>query len=577
MMKANRGLAAVVLVGAGALVLSACGRNNSSETNNSSGGGDAKKGGTIYYLNEGEQFSAVDPQVAYTGEELAFLSGYLFRSLTAYKFSADPKEATTIVPDLATDTGKSEDGAKKWSFTLKDGVTFEDGSPVQCKDIAYGTSRAFDTELAGTGPQYSVQFLDIPSDADGTSKYKGPFKKTGQDLYDKAVTCSSDQKTITFNLKQAVPDFNYTVTLGFFPVPQAKDTGVKYDDKPVSSGPYKIQTYNKGKGGKMVLVRNDKWDPKSDDYRPAYPDQIEVDFGTEGSVIDQRMLKDSGNDQQAVMYTLQPENLAAIFSDPKYKDRRTNELDPYVRYTAINTKKVTNLKIRQAILAAVDRQALRTNAGGDFAGDLADGYIKPNLGKDYAPTGLWDTLLGQPIPPQGDPEFAKKLIAESGEAAPTLVLDVSDTATNRKAAAIYQSSLGKAGFTVKLNVIESGKYNAIVYKADHNSDLIPAGWAPDWPNASTVIPPLTTPTGCCNLSKFDDPTYLTGVQAASVELDRDKQATLWQDLNKQSMLAGTAIPTRFNKDQRLWGSKVGPVYLWAAYGSIPYGALYVKQ
>ena len=67
-----------------------------------------------------------------------------------------------------------------------------------------------------------------------------------------------------------------------------------------------------------------------------------------------------------------------------------NELDPYVRYIAVNVNKVPNLDQRKAIAVALDRAQLRTIAGGEFAGDLADGVIKPNLPKDYAPSGMWD-------------------------------------------------------------------------------------------------------------------------------------------------------------------------------------------
>ena len=112
-----------------------------------------------------------------------------------------------------------------------------------------------------------------PEDKDGNSVYKGPYVTKGNDTaaFDKAVVC--DGNKITFNLAKPVGDFNFTVTLtAFAPVPKAADTGEKYDDKPVSNGPYKIQEYTKG--SQLVLVRNENWDPATDDYRPAYPDKI---------------------------------------------------------------------------------------------------------------------------------------------------------------------------------------------------------------------------------------------------------------------------------------------------------------
>ncbi|MDA8434799.1 MAG: ABC transporter substrate-binding protein [Actinomycetales bacterium] len=530
-------------------------------------------------LSQAEQWNNVDPQRVYTGEDLAFFSGTIFRTLTAYKFSKDAKEGTSIVPDLATDTGTVADGGKTWSFTLRDGVTFETGAPITCADIKYGVSRTFATDIITNGPQYAVSMLDIPADPAGGSAYKGPYKKTGQDLYDKAVTCSADGKTITFHLSRPVPDFNYTTTLAAFaPVPQAADTGEKYDDKPVSSGPYKISVYKKGKGGQFILVRNDKWSQASDPYRQAYVDSWEVDFGIDPAVIDQRLISGAAADQATIAYgSLQPSSLPIVFNDPKFANRRTNEFDPYVRYFAVNVKKVPNVKIRQAIAVALDREALRTNAGGAYAGDFADGVIKPNIGIDYAPTGMWDGLLGKTIPSTGDPDYAKQLIQESGQPAPTITFDYPNTPTNAKAAAIIASSEAKAGITVKPNPIEAGQYYGVVFDPAKAHELINAGWGPDWPNASTVIPELFTPSGGFNLSQVDDKAFTAASDAAKVELDRAKQAKMWQDLNKQASQQVFTVPTRFGRDQRLPGAKIGNAYLWPAYGSWPYGDMYVTQ
>jgi peptide/nickel transport system substrate-binding protein len=568
-----------VVVAVGALALSACGGSGGSSTSSSAGaGGTPTAGGKITYLEIGEQFNNVDPQRVYTGEDLAFFSGTIFRTLTAYKFSKDAKEGTSVVPDLATDTGRVSDGGKTWAFTLRDGVTFETGAPITCADIKYGVSRTFATDIITNGPQYAVSMLDIPADPKGGSAYKGPYTKVGQADYDKAVTCSADGKTITFHLNKPVPDFNYTVTLSAFaPVPQSADTGEKYDDHPVSSGPYKISVYKKGKGGQFVLVRNDKWSQASDPYRHAYPDSWEVDFGLDPAVIDARLIAGAADDQTAISTGLTPASLPVVFNDPKFASRRTNEFDPYVRYIAVNVKKVPNLKVRQAIAVALDREALRTNAGGAYAGDYADGVIKPNIGVDYAPTGMWDGLLGKTIPATGDPAFAKQLLTESGQPAPTITFDYPNTPTNAKAAAIIASSEALAGITVKPNPIEAGQYYGVVFDPAKAHELINAGWGPDWPNASTVIPELFTPSGGFNLSQADDPAFNAASDAAKVELDRAKQAADWQALNKTASEDVFTIPTRFGRDQRLPGAKVGNAYLWAAYGSWPYGDMYVTK
>ena len=530
-------------------------------------------GGTLTILSPAEQILTLDPQVIYTGEDLAFASATFLRNLTAYQVAPGDKEGTTLVPDMATDTGTASDGGKTWTFTLRDGLTWEDGKPVTCADIAYGTSRQFDIGLTQGGPVYAVSYLDIPTDDEGNSQYKGPTDGTGQELFDKAVECSEDGKTITFHLNQPVPDFNYTVTLGFGAVPAGMVTGEDYANKPMSNGPYKIQEYTKGPGGKLVMVRNENWNPDSDPYRKALPDQWVVEFGIEDSVGEQRVMKSSGDDATAMVQGLTTAALPVVFEDPAYESRRIDAFDPYTIYAAINTEKVPDEKVRQAIGVALDREALLLNAGGTYAGEFADGVVKPNIGIDYAPTGLWDGLLGQAVPGTGDPELAKKLLAEAGVENLEITLDYGQSEDNDKAAAIWVESLARAGITVKPNPIERGQYYGVVF--ENPNEVMLGGWGPDWPNASTVLPPLYVQGW--NLSRVDDKEFAKKVKAASSELDREKQATMWQELSKEAAQKMWTVPTRFGRDQRLAGTNVGPVFSWSAYGSYPYPIMYAVQ
>ena len=544
----------------------------------------SKKGGTIYLLSSAEQWNQVDPQRNYTGEDLAFFSGTLMRELTAYKFSADPTEGTSLVPDMATDLGTPTNGGKTWSFTIRDGVSWQDGTDVTCADVKYGVSRTFATDVINQGPTYAVAYLDIPSDADGSSSYKGPYgAKTGQDLYDKAVTCAG--KTITFNLKLPVADFNYTVTLGFGAVRESDDTGETYGTVApflISDGPYQVDSYTTGNGGKMVLVRNPNWNAASDSVRGAYPDKWEVDFGIDPAVLDQRIIAASGNDAYAIQYGgVQPENLATLFTDPdnatpEFAGRAISGFDPYSRYYWIDTTKLKDVKLRQAMAVALDREAIRLNAGGAFAGGFADGLVKPNIGGDYAATNFWESFFGHKIPDKGDPELAKQLIAEASEPMPTLRFNFADTPTNQRTAAIVIASFALAGITVTPEPLERGAYYSIVF-SDARGHFGTAGWGADWPNASTVLPPLLTVKGGWDLSQLDDPGINAEADAALTELDRPTQQTLWQALNKKAAENVYTLPTLFGLSQTIGGTKVGGLYRWAAYGSWPYGAMYVIQ
>jgi len=585
--KASIGLRAAALASVAAMTLAACGGGGSGESDDKNGSGAASgeptKGGTLTFLTLLDQFTHLDPQRNYTGEDLAFAGAYLTRTLTSYKLSTDDAEANTLVADLATDTGTPSEDSKSWQFTVKDGAKFEDGSPITCEDVKYGVSRTFATDLITDGPQYAVAYLDIPKDKDGASVYKGPYVTKGNDTaaYDKAVSCEG--QTITFNLANPVPDFNFTVTLtAFAPVPKAADTGEKYNDKPVSSGPYRIQEYSKN--SQLVLVRNENWDPETDDYRGAYPDKVVVKFGVEPSQRDQRVIRSSGEDAFAASRdSVDPANLATIFQDDKLKDRRVDVLDAYSYYYPIDVNKVPNLKHRQAMAAALDRAQVIKVSGGDFAGEIGDGVIKPNLPQDYAESGIWTELLGQEIPDSGDPEYAKALIEESGEPMPDICFNYSSPSRDKEAA-VVKKSLEAAGIKVQLKPLEAGAYYSIVFDPEKACELMWSGWGPDWPNASTVIPELFTPAGGFNLSRVDDKEFNAKVDEAKATTDRDAQAQMWKDLNKEAMAQVWAIPTRNGRSQGIAGSKVhsasgegGNVYFWAPFTSWPYHDMWVDQ
>jgi len=563
-MKKSTGIRFGVGAASLALLLTACGGSGDAAS------GEGSKGGTLYILTEAEQILHLDPQRNYTGEDLAFASAYLNRTLTQYTLSKDNAEASQLVADAATDTGTASNDGKTWEFTLKDGMKWEDGKDVTCEDFKYGISRTFATDVITDGPAFALSMLDV-------TDYKGPYAgdAAGQASYDKAVVCEGNK--ITFNLSRTAFDFNYAVTLSAFAaVRQDVDTAELYDDTVLSNGPYKIESYVKK--DKLVLVRNENWDPATDTFRGAFPDRIEYIFAQPAAVITERLMADAGDDQMAISPdAVDSAKLAVVFSDAKFEKRRYNELDPYVRYYAINTKKVPNVKHRQAILAAVNRDELRTIAGGEYAGDYADGVVKPNIGVDYAPTGLWDGLLGEAIPAEGNTELAIKLIAESGEPFPQpFVIDYGQSETNDKAAASLVASLAKAGIVATPNAIEPGAYYGVVLDPAKQGAMSAAGWGPDWSNASTVIPELFAANGGFNLSQWDDAAFLAESDAAKVITDRAEQAKAWQALSKQSMELALALPTRFGKEQRIHGSKIGGAYIWGPYGSWPYASISVN-
>jgi peptide/nickel transport system substrate-binding protein len=580
--RANVGLRSVAVASVAVMVLAACsGGSSSQDSRSKDADGKPSKGGTLTMLMQGQEFDHIDPQRAYNGEDVAFLNGYLTRSLTAYKVSPDAVEAGSLVPDMATDTGTAEHAGKDWHFTLREGMKWQDGTPVTCDDVKYGVSRTFATDVITDGPTYAIQYLDIPKDKDGTSVYKGPYITKGNNLaaYDKAVVCKGAK--ITFHLSRAIGDFNYTVSIGFGALPQAADKAEEYDRKIVSNGPYKIREYTKGR--QMVLVRNHSWSPASDNYRSAYPDKIVVKFGLDPSAIDRRMIRDSVADRHAFgRDPLLATDVAPVFADSRYVSRRVNAVSSFTRFLNINASKVTDRKQRQAIAVAIDRAQIRQAMGGKFAGDLADGVVKPTLAQDYAPSGMWAGLLGQTIADSGDPDYARTLIRESGKPMPPITYSYRQTPEGDKIAAVVLASLEGAGIKAALNPIEPSAYFDVILEKDQATELIDNGWSPDVPNASSVIPALFTPNGGWDLSYVDDKAFNAKVDAARSETDRPRQAQMWKALNREAMRQAWCVPYLVERDQRLAGSRVrsasgknGRPYILGSFGSWPYHDMYV--
>ena len=146
----------------------------------------------ITLLDIPADYEGADPASIYYGHQIAEFRRLVYRTLVAFPINEDPKVSGTPVPDLATDTGTTPDGGKTWTFTLKDGIKWEDGTDITCEDFAYGLSRSFDDTLVnGTGPGTDLrQHPRRPDqDADGTADYTGPFTSTPaqQAAFDKAV------------------------------------------------------------------------------------------------------------------------------------------------------------------------------------------------------------------------------------------------------------------------------------------------------------------------------------------------------------------------------------------------------
>ncbi|MGN6577075.1 MAG: ABC transporter substrate-binding protein, partial [Nocardioides sp.] len=96
---------------------------------------DAAQGGTVTVLTANVP-STLDPTQAYYTDSTAILSDLVTRSLTQFVYNPETNDMQ-LVPDMATDLGQPNEDNTEWTFTLKDGLKYEDGSDVKAEDIAY--------------------------------------------------------------------------------------------------------------------------------------------------------------------------------------------------------------------------------------------------------------------------------------------------------------------------------------------------------------------------------------------------------------------------------------------------------
>ncbi|MFC4144753.1 ABC transporter substrate-binding protein [Micromonospora mangrovi] len=522
---------------AAALTLTACNANPTSPTAGSSTEG-THRGGTLTIPTSATEMN-FDPAKS---QGLAITSlGLVLRRLTTWDIQ--PGKPARVVPDLATDTGTSSDGGRTWTYHLKDGLKYADGTQITAADVKYGVERSFAPELSG-GLGYHKSLLT------GGDTYKGPY--AGGQLDSVQVP---DAKTVVFRLKTAYGDWPWIASMpAFAPVPKAKDDPKTYTRNPVASGPYQVQSYQQGSA--VRLARNPNWDAKTDEVRTAGPDQVVFQLGQENTVAAQRLIADSGDDRSAFgAGFVPPAQLAQVQQNPSAKQRLVTSDAGALSYLALNNRRapLTDVKVRQAIQYAVDKRAYQVASGGAIGGDLASTLITPGI------PGRVDYNLYQ-ADPSGDVAKAKQLLAEAGKTSLALSLVVkNDPQTLSKAQAIQQG-LQRAGITVTIKPLDEETWTAAVTGDAGDYDLTLSSWQPDFPSANGNIQPLFASSeiggGGYNLSRYSQPEVDALIAQATAETDPAKAQALWAQADKRILTDAPVVPLTYTKNSFLHGSNV---------------------
>jgi peptide/nickel transport system substrate-binding protein len=514
-MRSNK-LLAVTLGGLLAAV-AACGGSDDDGTNNNSNG---KSGGTLVFGTSADPVS-MDGAYVSDGESLRVVDQIFETLVTTKAGGTDPE------PKLAESYTPSADG-KAWTFKLRTGVKFHDGTAFNAKAVCFNFDRWYNFSGIQQSPSVSYYWSTVFGGFKNTTNADVP--KTS--LY---ASCeATDDSTAVVHLTTpsasfipglAVPAFSIASpdALTKYNADKVSGTGdsPKFDgtfgtEHPIGTGPFKLESFTPG--DKLVLVRND-------DYWGTKAKLDKVIFKPIADGPARRQALESG-DIQGYDF-VDPADVTALQSDYKVMQRPAFN----VGYVGFNQKMapLNNLKIRQAIAHALNRDAL-VKAKYPPGAQVAKEFMPPEL------FGYADDVTDYDY----NVDTAKQLIKDSGVPAKDLTLtfwyptDVSrpympDPKANWEA---FKSDLEAVGFKI---VAKSAPwrpdYNQKVNTGAAQMYLL--GWTGDFGDpdnfVGTFFRTAQPAWGFTNQALFD------ALDAARQESDLGKRTSDYQAINKQIM------------------------------------------
>jgi peptide/nickel transport system substrate-binding protein len=575
------GLAAI---GAAAAVgLSACATGTETTptgtaTYNSAIGGvvrpSSTTGGTITFNNSSVPDST-DPGNTYYAHMWNVIRLY-GRSLVTYK-STPGSGGNQIVPDLATGLGQVSDNGLTWTYHLKPNIKYEDGSIVTSQDVKYAIERSYAKDVLPNGPGYYALLLKDPN-------YPGPYKDKAPDKLGLTSIDTPNSTTIVFHLAKPFASFDYVVALPqSVPVPPDKDKGANYQLHPISTGPYKFQSYQLDK--QFTLVKNPHWDPATDPNRKQLANKIVFRLNVNADTIDNNLIHDFADIDMAGT-GVQTAARSQILSTPSLRNNADNALSGFLWLTYINSKvkPLDNVHCRRAVQYAADKVAYQTAYGGPVAGgQIASTVLTPNI-VGYKKFDLY----GATTKPHGDIAKAKQELAACGQpnGFSTSMAFRADRPKERAAATAQQEALSRVGVKLTLQGYPSGKYftnfaGVPNFVHQHKLGLAVGGWAPDWPDGYGMLYYLTAgpaiqEAGNTNIGELDDPVVNNLFTTAVATTDPAARNQIWSQIDRRVMSAAVILPGVYAKSLLYRNPDLTNVFVHHYYAMYNYSTLGLK-
>jgi peptide/nickel transport system substrate-binding protein len=407
----------------------------------------------------------------------------------------------------------SADG-KTYTLTLRDGLTYSDGTPIKASDFPATIERDYKIDSPGVG------FFGNIVGADTFSKTKKGHIS--------GITADDATGKITVKLNSPQGDFNYILATEFAALVPANSPQKDTSTNPVpSTGPYMISSYKPNKS--VLVVRNPKFDASAFDGNvpSGNPDKMTIDIIGDPGVALTRTL--NGTDDYDFQ---QPpaDRLAELQSKNADQIKVYTPANTYYYFMNDRVAPFDNVKVRQAVNFAINREALVRIYGG--LATPTENVLPPTY-PQYKKLNLYPYNLAK----------AKQLIKDAGATnADVTVWTSNNTSRNAPQAGAYlQDVLKSIGLNAKLKQINAAVYWTTVGNQSTKAQIGFADWYQDYPHPLDWFDVLLngdriTDTHNNNYSNFDDP----AVNAKIADLKKQSGLSTainngWADVDKMVM------------------------------------------
>ncbi|MEO3999416.1 ABC transporter substrate-binding protein [Mesorhizobium sp. CAU 1732] len=447
----------------------------------------AKDGAITVALSGG--LDRLDPALTSNGTDLVIL-GQIYDTL----LRMDPDG--TLQPAVAKSYEAT--GENTWRFHLRDDVKFQDGSKLTAADVKFSIERILDKSMASTHASQLSTIENVVAVDDYTIDLvtRGPDPQLPRRMQAYGGTG-----------RVFIVSKNYVES----------NTPETVSDKPMGSGPYKLDEWSKGQ--KIVLSENaDYWGDHSDvklatfTFIPENSTRVNALLQKEVDLIQRLPIADiervEGSDSLHVIWT--PNGLVHNIN----LDCRSAPFD--------------DIEVRKAFSESLDLEGIVESLLGEY-GRVLSGPLPPQVVQ-------YDETLE---PRKYDPEAAFAVVQEKGLAPFSTNTSDGRYIADREIYQAINAQAGAVGFQITPRVMEWGRLINMIINGTAGPLYI-VGWDYSENDASKMhaFGNSSRPTALCKVPGYDE-----AANKAMTELDDEKRTALWREaqraMNESYMIAGT--------------------------------------